>query len=364
MQLKSLFIFFIGMVCFQETSFANAPCDCSEFTGVCSGTIISVKNDLLSRVYKTETEPDKYWRSLIVGSSTQKCSIVEVMATTKSPASISYWSDLVTVVGGRDEGIPFGQTFFEKGKVSDYRVLDCRICKGSNIVESEQQVPDLIEAKRTTSDLFDDLLGRMRDRRSQLSQIAANVQEQNRSFVDFDSQRINERQATVQRVRNSTRASYENQINNLEQSNSAIMADITASVVARATSSQNQSNSYTGPCGIHENEIRDGKCIVKTPTTLSSNSKGVAEANAKNRCLEIRNSYIPAISAIPIGDSIREQAQNSIKRNNITLEGLNKCLGILPVDTQSYNEVYQLALAVKADSEQSMKIFNQVNVAD
>jgi len=101
-----------------------------------------------------------------------------------------------------------------------------------------------------------------------------------------------------------------------------------------------------------------------SPATIPSNNKAIAEANAKNRCVEITNSYIPAISAIPIGNSIREQAQNSIKRNNLTLEGLNKCLAIIPVGTQSYNEVYQQALAVKADSEQSMRIFNQVNVTD
>lgn len=100
------------------------------------------------------------------------------------------------------------------------------------------------------------------------------------------------------------------------------------------------------------------------PSTPPSNSKAILEANAKNRCVEITNSYIPAISAIPIGNSIREQAQNSIKRNNITLEGLNKCLQILPVGSQSYNEVYQQALAVKADNEQSLRIFNQVNVTD
>lgn len=83
------------------------------------------------------------------------------------------------------------------------------------------------------------------------------------------------------------------------------------------------------------------------------------ETRGKNNCTQITNSYATRIASIPIGSSINEQATYSIQRNNLTLEALNKCMRELPVGSQSYNEVRNQALAIKADNDQSLRILSQ-----
>lgn len=172
----------------------------------------------------------------------------------------------------------------------------------------------------------------------EMDEISEQVEESRREYVESDWDRISSREGSLGRSRDSATQRAETSLNRIEQS---------------ALSSLNSS------MGLITGDIYSpGSGYSNFPSGGATGD----EAKLQAQCDQIMSSYAPAIQAVQIGNGVRGAAQTTIKQNDLALEGLNKCLQILPAGSEYYNLIYQTALASKHTREQAVQIFNTVNV--